>query len=62
MITFEVPTQTEAADRLVFCVPARAVLFAGSRRGTVPPQTATRLVDRLTDAGFGFLVGCAPGI
>ena len=62
MITFQVPTQTEAADSLVFCVPERAVLFAGSRHGTVPPETASRLVDRLTGAGFGFLVGCAPGI
>ena len=62
MITFQVPTQTEAADRLVFCVPTRAVLFAGSRHGTVPPETATRLVDRLAGVGFGFLVGCAPGI
>ncbi len=62
MITFHVPTQTEAADSLVFCVPARAVLFAGSRHGTLAPLTASRLVDRLTGAGFGFLVGCAPGI
>ena len=38
------------------------MLFAGSRHGTVPPQTASRLVDRLAGAGFGFLVGCAPGI
>ena len=31
MITFEIPTQTGAADRLVFCVPARAALFIGLR-------------------------------
>ncbi len=62
MITFHVPTQTEAADSLVFCVPERAVLFAGSRHATVPPQTATRLVDRLAGAGFGFFVGCAPAL
>ena len=62
MVTFHVPTRSHAADRLVFRVPSRAVLFAGSRHGTVPPRLAAKLVDHLSDAGFGFLVGCAPGI
>ena len=62
MVTFHVPTHSQAADALVFRVPARAVLFAGSRHGRLPHSLATDLVDHLTDAGFGFLVGCAPGV
>ncbi len=62
MVTFQVPTHEQAADRLVFRIPARSVLFAGSRHGSVPPQTATELVDNLSDTGFGFLVGCARGV
>jgi hypothetical protein len=62
MVTFHVPTQREAQERLVFSVPERAVLLAGSRNGTVAPQTARALVDHVSQAGFGLLVGCAPGI
>jgi len=62
MVTFQVPTQTEAQDRLVFSVPERAVLVAGSRRGIVPPDTTTGLVEHLCRAGFGLLIGCAAGI
>lgn len=62
MVTFTVPTQSGASDRLVFRVPARPVLIAGSRHGVVRPQTASSLVSRLAHSGFGFLVGCAPGI
>ena len=62
MVTFHVPTQTGAEDRLVFKVPERAVLLAGSRHGVVASQTAARLVAHLCKAGFGLLIGCAPGI
>ena len=62
MVTFQVPTGNTAARRLVFRVPERAVLVAGSRHGAVPPQMARDLVEHLCQAGFGLLVGCAPGI
>ena len=62
MVTFQVPTHNTAADRLVFKIPERAVLVAGSRHGAVARQTAAGLVGHLCEAGFGFLVGCAPGI
>ena len=62
MVTFHVPTKTGAEDRLVFKVPERAVLVAGSRHGIVAPQTAAGLVAHLCKAGFGLLIGCAPGI
>ena len=62
MVTFSVPTRKDAAGRFVFRVSARAVLLAGSRHGTVTGETAAALVSRLTEAGFGFLVGCASGI
>ena len=62
MVTFQVPTHNTAGDRLVFKVPQRAVLVAGSRHGIVAPQTAGRLVEHLCQAGFGLLVGCAPGV
>ena len=62
MVTFQVPTHNTAADRLVFRVPERAILVAGSRHGAVTPQTAGELVEHLSQAGFGLLVGCAPGV
>lgn len=62
MVTFHVPTHSTEEDHLVFRVPARAVLFAGSRRGQVPPDTASLLVASLSQAGFAFLTGCAPGV
>jgi len=62
MVTFHVPTRKDTAEKLLFRVPARAVLLAGSRHGTVPAQTAAALVRRLSQSGFGFLVGCAGGI
>ena len=62
MVTFNVPTQSTAEDRLVFKIPERAVLLAGSRHGIVAPQMAARLVEHLRQAGFGLLIGCAPGI
>jgi len=62
MVTFQVPTHHTAADRLVFRVPQRAILVAGSRHGTVAPETAGRFVEYLSHAGFGFLVGCAHGV
>jgi hypothetical protein len=62
MVTFHVPTANTAEDRLVFSVPERAILVAGSRHGIVAPQTARELVDHVSRAGFGMLIGCAPGI
>ena len=43
-------------------VQCRSAAFAGSRRGSVSPFTADRLVGSLSSLGFSFLVGCAPGI
>ena len=43
-------------------VPCRSAAFAGSRRGSVDPPTANRLVGSLSSLGFSFLVGCAPGV
>ncbi len=62
MVTFQVPTHNTAEHRLVFRVPERAILVAGSRHGAVAPQTAAGLVEHLSHAGFGLLVGCASGI
>ncbi len=62
MVTFHVPTHVTADDRLVFKIPERAVLLAGSRHGIVGPQAAAGLVEHLCRAGFGLLIGCAPGI
>ena len=62
MVTFHVPTANTAEDRLVFKVPERAVLVAGSRHGIVAQETAGKLVEHLCQAGFGLLVGCAPGV
>jgi len=62
MVTFHVPTRNTAEDQLVFKVPERAVLLAGSRHGIVAPQTAAGLVEHLCRVGFGLLIGCAPGI
>ena len=62
MVTFHVPTHSTEEDPLVFRVPAQAVLFAGSRRGHVPPDTASLLVASLSQAGLSFLTGCASGV
>ena len=62
MVTFQVPTHNTAEDPLVFSVPERAVLLAGSRHGVVAQETAAGLVAHLCKAGFGLLIGCAPGI
>ena len=62
MVTFQVPTHNTAVDPLVFSVPERVVLVAGSRHGVVAQETAAGLVEHLCKAGFGLLIGCAPGI
>ena len=62
MVTFHVPTHTAESDHLVFRIPERAVMVAGSRRGTVPPHTASMLVATLSHAGLAFMTGCAPGV
>jgi hypothetical protein len=48
--------------RLVFRVRERAALFAGSRNGFVDPEVSEQLVTALSENGFSFLVGCAPGV
>ncbi len=45
-----------------FALTARAVLFAGSRRGQVEPPVCRALVERFRRHGFGFFVGCATGV
>jgi hypothetical protein len=63
MVTITLAASQSAPDsRLVFRVPQTAVLLAGSRNGFVDRQEADRIVSSLSDAGFSFLVGCAPGI
>ena len=62
MVTFHVPSHASETQRLLFQVPARSVLLAGSRHGTVDRRTADVLVEHLSEAGFGCLIGCAPGI
>jgi hypothetical protein len=54
--------ETEEREDLVFRVRERAVLFAGSRNGSVDPELAERLVSGLALSEFSFLVGCATGI
>ena len=62
MVTFHVPTANTAEDQLVFKVPERAILVAGSRHGAVALQTAGALVKQLNQSGFGLLVGCARSV
>ena len=58
MVSFQVSGQ----PALRFKVAARAVLFAGSRRGQVEPPVCRALVERFRRHGFGFFVGCATGV
>ena len=60
-ITCAAPQAAEK-QRLVFRVRERAVLFAGSRNGSVDPELAERLVAALAKREFSFLVGCATGV
>ena len=63
MVTITLAAPQSAPDsRLVFRIPETAAMFAGSRNGFVDPKEADRIVRSLSDAGFSFLVGCAPGI
>ena len=45
-----------------FAVNGGAVLFAGSRHGTVVKRICLSLIKGLGDLGFSFLVGCAAGV
>ena len=58
MVSFQVFGQ----PALRFKVAARAVLFAGSRRGQVEQPVCRALVERFRRHGFGFFVGCATGV
>ena len=65
MVTITLAAEQEAASpqaQLVFRIPARAAMLAGSRNGFVEPEEAERIVTALSDAGFSFLVGCATGV
>lgn len=61
-ITLAAEQGSSPESRLVFRIPARAALNAGSRNGFVEPEEAQRIVAALSDAGFSFLVGCATGV
>ena len=58
MVSFQVSGQ----PALRFKVAARAVLFAGSRRGQVEQPVCRALVERFRRHGLGFFVGCATGV
>ena len=60
MVSFQVSIGGQPALR--FKVAARAVLFAGSRRGQVEQPVCRALVERFRRHGFGFFVGCATGV
>ncbi len=65
MVTITLAAEQGAASpqaQLVFRIPARAAMIAGSRNGFVEPEEAERIVTALSDAGFSFLVGCATGV
>jgi hypothetical protein len=66
MVTFKVsvrqPQTGRAPQSLQFSVPEAGVLLAGSRNREVAQQGCRALVQGLGRRGFGFLVGCAPGV
>ena len=66
MVTFSVSVRQPQGDgvpqSLRFSVPEAGVLLAGSRNREVAPLTCRTLIQGLAEAGFGFLVGCAPGV
>jgi hypothetical protein len=65
MVQFSVPARAAGNTRrqaFAFCVKENAVMFAGSRNGSVPGNTARGLVSAFARLGFSFVVGCAPGI
>jgi hypothetical protein len=66
MVTFSVsvrqPQGHGVPQSLRFSVPEAGVLLAGSRNREVAQLTCRTLIQGLAEAGFGFLVGCAPGV
>ena len=48
--------------RFQFSVAEGGVLLAGSRHVDLPRSVCLVLAGGLANAGFGFLVGCAPGV
>jgi hypothetical protein len=66
MVTFNVsvrqPQAGGAPQSLHFSVPEAGVLLAGSRNREVAQESCRALIHGLGQAGFGFLVGCAPGV
>jgi hypothetical protein len=56
------PSGGAAAAPWGFRVPVAGVMLAGSRHGAVSTEACRRLIDGLGAAGFGFLLGCAPGV
>jgi hypothetical protein len=66
MVTFKVsvrqPHSGGVSQSLRFSVPEAGVLLAGSRNREVDRENCRALIHGLGQAGFGFLVGCAPGV
>ena len=53
---------TVQANGTRLTLQCRSVAFAGSRRGSVNPELADRLIGSFSSQGSSFLVGCASGI
>jgi hypothetical protein len=66
MVTFSVsvwqPQGQATSQELRFSVPEAGVLLAGSRNREIAQVICRTLIQGLAEAGFGFLVGCAPGV
>ena len=65
MVTFQIPVQDKrgSGDEVFSFSAARcSVLPAGSRYAEVPQATCLKLIQGLHQHGFGFFVGCAPGV
>jgi hypothetical protein len=63
MVTFSVPLSDGAAKRFFnFKVEPHAVLFAGSRHGSISDKTCSLLITAFGRLDFSFITGCAPGV
>lgn len=61
MTTLIIPHGAELPP-IILQARSPVVAFAGPRNGFVPDRTATQIVENFVRHGFGFLIGCAPGI
>ena len=64
MVTITLAGELEGTrqEPLLFRIPARSVLLAGSRNGAIDPQEAECIAGALGSAVFSFPVGCATGV